>query len=140
MESLRDEGLIGSIGLSSVDLDQYRAARARVEVACVQNPYNLADTSGRDVFEACRVDGVPFVPFFPLGSAFHDENPVLNASSVPAVADRLGATPAQVALAWLLHLAPLVLLIPGTSSLSHLEENLATADLTLDDEALELLP
>ncbi len=140
MASLRREGLIGSIGLSSVDLDQYRSARSRVEVACVQNPYNLADTSGSDVFEACRSDGVPFVPFFPLGSAFRDENPVLTQPSVRATADRLGATPAQVALAWLLHQAPAVLLIPGTSSLAHLEENLAAADLTLDDEALQLLP
>ncbi len=140
MENLRREDHIGSIGLSSVDLDQYRVARSRVEVACVQNPYNLADTSGEDVFEACRSDGVPFVPFFPLDSAFRAENPVLCAPSVQATADRLGATPAQVALAWLLHLAPLVLLIPGTSSLSHLEENLAASDLSLDDEALALLP
>jgi len=140
MEAVRQEGLIGAVGVSSVDMDEYTTARSRVEVACVQNPYNLADTSGSDVFDACRADGVPYVPFFPLGSAFHPENPVLTVPSVVATADRLGATPAQVALAWLLTLAPAVLLIPGTSSRGHLEENLAAADLVLDDEALAALP
>jgi pyridoxine 4-dehydrogenase len=140
MEALRQEGLIGGIGLSNVDLEQYRAAQSLIEIACVQNSYNLADTSGEDVFEACRIDGVPFVPFFPLGSAFNPENPVLHASSVEVTADRLGATPAQVALAWLLQQAPTVLLIPGTSSLAHLEENLAAEELVLDQEALAALP
>jgi aryl-alcohol dehydrogenase-like predicted oxidoreductase len=140
MEALRQEGLIGNIGLSNVDVEQYRTARSLVDVACVQNPYNLADTSGDDVFEACRSDRVPFVPFFPLGSAFHPENPVLTAPSVESTAHRLGATPAQVSLAWLLQRAPTVLLIPGTSQLSHLEENLAAADLVLDEEALDVLP
>jgi pyridoxine 4-dehydrogenase len=82
MEALRREGLIGSIGLSNVDLEQYRTAQSQIDVACVQNPYNLADVSGADVFDACRSDGVPFVPFFPLGSAFNPENPVLGAPSV----------------------------------------------------------
>ena len=140
MESFRQEGLIGAIGLSSVDLDQYRIAQKLIDVACVQNSYNLADTSGKSIFDACRADGVPFVPFFPLGSAFNPENLVLNAASVKATADRLGATPAQVALAWLLNQAPTVLLIPGTSSLAHLEENLSAADLVLDQEAREALP
>ena len=140
MEALRQEGLIGNIGLSNVDLDQYRTAQSLIDIACVQNSYNLADTSGEDVFDACRSDGVPFVPFFPLGSAFNSENPVLGAASVLATADRLGATPAQVALAWLLHQAPTVLLIPGTSSPAHLDENLAAADLVLDRGALEVLP
>ncbi len=140
MEALRQEGLIGHIGLSNVGLEQYRAAQSLIDIACVQNPYNLADTSGEDVFDACRSDGVPFVPFFPLGSAFNPENPVLRATSVETTAHRLGATPAQVALAWLLQRAPTVLLIPGTSSVPHLEENLAAEDLVLDREALELLP
>jgi len=137
--ALRDEGLIGGIGLSNVDLDAYRLARSRTEVACVQNAFNLADRSGQDVFDACRVDEVPYVPFFPLGSALNPENPVLGAPSVRETALRLDATPAQVALAWLLHKAPNVLLIPGTSSLDHLEENLAAADLALDQEAIEVL-
>ena len=140
MESLRQEGLIGAIGLSNVDLDQYRTAQNCIDVACVQNSYNLADTSGESVFTACRTDGVAFVPFFPLGSAFNPENPVLGAAPVRSTADRLGATPAQVALAWLLSQAPTVLLIPGTSSPVHLEENLAAADLVLDQEAREALP
>lgn len=140
MEALRQEGLIGRIGLSNVELEQYRIAQSLIDIACVQNPYNLADTSGQDVLDACRSDGIPFVPFFPLGSAFHADNPVLGAASVTVTARRLGATPAQVALAWLLQRAPTVLLIPGTSSLLHLEENLAAADLVLDQEALEVLP
>ena len=139
-EALRQEGLIGSIGLSNIDLEQYRTARSMIDVACVQNPYNVVDTSGVDVFEACRSDGIPFVPFFPLGSAFNSENPVLGAPSVENTAHRLGVTPAQVALAWLPHLAPSVLVIPGTSPLVHLEENLAAADLLLDEEALDVLP
>ena len=140
MDAVREEGLIGAVGVSSVDLEEYTTARSQLDVACVQNPYNLADTSSSDVFDACQRDGVPFVPFFPLGSAFHPENPVLTAPSVVTTADRLGATPAQVALAWLLGLAPNVLLIPGTSSPAHLEENLAAADLVLDAEALAVLP
>jgi pyridoxine 4-dehydrogenase len=140
MDALRQEGLIGRIGLSNVELEQYRTAQSLIEIACVQNPYNLADTSGEDVLDACRSDGIPFIPFFPLGSAFNPDNPVLGAGSVKVTAHRLGATPAQVALAWLLQRAPTVLLIPGTSSLLHLEENLAAADLVLDQEALEVLP
>ena len=140
MIALRDEGLIGGIGLSNASLEQYRMARARIEVACVQNAYNLADRSDQAVFDACRADGVPYVPFFPLGSAFHPENPVLGAPAVKETARRLGATPAQVALAWLLHLAPNVLLIPGTSSLEHLDENLAAGELVLDQAAVDALP
>jgi len=139
MMALRDEGLIGGIGLSNVDLDAYRTARTRTEVACVQNAYNLADRSGQDVFDACRHDEVPYVPFFPLGSAFNSENPVLGATSVRETAHRLEVTPAQVALAWLLHQGPNVLLIPGTSSLDHLEENLAAGDIALDLEAVDAL-
>jgi pyridoxine 4-dehydrogenase len=140
MESMRREGLIGGIGLSNVDLEEYRTAQSLIEIACVQNPYNLADTSGEDVFDATRADGIPYVPFFPLGSAFNSEKPVLRAAAVEATARRLGATSAQVALAWLLQQAPTVLLIPGTSSLEHLEENLGAADLVLDQEALDVLP
>jgi pyridoxine 4-dehydrogenase len=139
MMQLCDEGLVGSIGLSNVSLDEYRFAAALTPVVCVQNAYNLADRSDQPVFDACRADGVPYVPFFPLGSAFHPDNPVLGSAMVKEAASRLGATPAQIALAWLLHQAPTVLLIPGTSSLSHLEENLAAADVTLDDAAIEAL-
>jgi len=140
MIALRDEGLIAGIGLSNATLEHYNEARARTEVACVQNAYNLADRSDQAVFDACQADRVPYVPFFPLGSAFHPQNPVLGAPAVKEAASRLGATPAQVALAWLLHLAPNVLLIPGTSSLEHLDENLAAGELVLDQAALDALP
>jgi aryl-alcohol dehydrogenase-like predicted oxidoreductase len=139
MESLRTEGLIGAIGLSNVTLDEYLVARSAVEVACVQNAYNLADRSDQPLLDACVSDGVPYVPFFPLGSAFNPENPVLHAPAVVEAAGRFGATPAQVALAWLLAHAPTVLLIPGTSSLGHLEENLGAAELVLDRPALDEL-
>jgi pyridoxine 4-dehydrogenase len=139
MMELRAEGAIGSIGLSNVTLEEYTFARGRIEVACVQNPYSVADRSGQDVFDACKTDAVPYVPFFPLGSAFQPENPVLTAPAVQEAARRLGVTPAQVALAWLLQQAPTLLLIPGTSSLGHLEENLAAADVVLDQEAMDAL-
>jgi aryl-alcohol dehydrogenase-like predicted oxidoreductase len=139
MTALRDEGLIGGVGLSNVTLAEYRQAGTQTEVACVQNAYNLADRSDQDVFDACRTDGVPYVPFFPLGSAFNPSNPVLGAPAVQETARRLEVTPAQIALAWLLHQAPTVLMIPGTASLEHLEENLAAADLVLDPEAIEAL-
>jgi pyridoxine 4-dehydrogenase len=140
MITMREEGLIGYIGLSNVSLDEYRTARARTDVACVQNAYSLADRSGQDVFDACCADSVPYVPYFPLGSAFNAENPVLGHPAVQETARRLDVTAAQVALAWLLRLAPTVLLIPGTSSLGHLKENLAVGDLVLDEAALEALP
>jgi pyridoxine 4-dehydrogenase len=140
MIALRDEGLIAGIGLSNATLEQYNEARSRIEVACVQNAYNLADRSDQPVFDACQADGVPYVPFFPLGSAFHPENPVLGTPAVKEAAQRLGATPAQVALAWLLHLSPNVLLIPGTSSPEHLDENLAAGELVLDQTAIDGLP
>jgi pyridoxine 4-dehydrogenase len=136
MKDLRDEGLIGAFGLSNVTLDQYLAARASTDIACVQNVYNLANRNEQSLFDTCSRDGVPFVPFFPLGSAFFAENPVLEAPAVRQVAIRLDATPAQVALAWLLAKAPTVLLIPGTSTIAHLEENLAAGKLALDDQAL----
>jgi aryl-alcohol dehydrogenase-like predicted oxidoreductase len=136
MKDLRDEGLIGGVGLSNVTLDQYLAARSSTDIACVQNVYNLANREEQPLFDACSGDGVPFVPFFPLGSAFFAENPVLQAESTIRVAARLGATAAQVALAWLLAQAPTVLLIPGTSTIAHLEENLEAGALVLDDQAL----
>jgi pyridoxine 4-dehydrogenase len=136
MVAVRDEGLIGAIGLSNVTLEQYQAAAKVTEIACVQNGYNLADRSDQRLFDSCAADGVPYVPFFPLGSAFGIENTVLTAPAVVTSAARLGITPAQVALAWLLQRSLNVLLIPGTSSLTHARENLAAAAAKLDDEAL----
>jgi len=139
MSEMVDEGLISAIGLSNVDLADYERTRAQVDIACVQNPYNLIDRSGQDVFDACGRDGVPYVPFFPLGSAFNERNPVLGARAVTEVARRRQASPAQIALAWLLSRGPNVLVIAGTSSLAHLEENMAAADLVLDEEDLAAL-
>jgi pyridoxine 4-dehydrogenase len=139
MMTLRDEGLIGAIGLSNVSLEHYRMAAGSTAVACVQNAYSVADRSDQDLFDACAADAVPYVPFFPLGSAFMPDKPVLSHPGVVAAAERLGHSPAQVALAWLLAAAPNVLLIPGTSSLRHLDENLAAADVELDQAALDAL-
>lgn len=139
MTAMRDEGLIGGVGLSNVTLDDYHTARAQTDVACVQNAYNLTDRSDQPLFDACRADSIPYVPFFPLGSAFFADNPVLDALVVEDTAHRLGATRAQVALAWLLAQAPTVLLIPGTSSPTHLEENMAAAEVVLDETAIEAL-
>lgn len=139
MHALRSEGLIAAVGVSNVTFDEYEQARRAGEVACVQNAYNIADRRDDPLLERCTADGVPYVPFFPLGSAFMADQPVLNRPSVRAVAERLQATPAQVALAWLLARSPTVLLIPGTSTPSHLEENLAVAELVLDQDAHRLL-
>jgi aryl-alcohol dehydrogenase-like predicted oxidoreductase len=139
MIALRDEGLIGGVGLSTVSLDEYRRGTAATDIACVQNAYSVADRSDQAVLDACAEDAVPYVPYFPLGSAFFPDKPVLRHPAVLSAGERLGVTPAQVALAWLLQSAPNVLLIPGTSSLGHLEENLTAADVSLDAEALEAL-
>jgi pyridoxine 4-dehydrogenase len=127
----RDEGLIDGVGVSNVSLEQLLFCLERTDIVCVQNPYNLVDRSSQPVLDECTGRGIGFVPFFPLGSGFgiHD---VRGDPSVIAAASRLGVTRAQVALAWTLAQSPQVLLIPGTSSVLHLEENLAAADLELD--------
>ena len=139
MMKARDDGLIGGVGLSNVSLGQLRHALSRTDIACVQNALNLADRAALPVLEECQRRGIAFVPFFPLGSALARGNPVLGSQPVIDTAARLGCTPAQLALAWLLDLAPNVLLIPGTSSVRHLEENMDAAGVELDAEARELL-
>jgi pyridoxine 4-dehydrogenase len=139
MIAARDEGLIGGIGLSEVTLEHLQHALQRTDIACVQNAFNLADRSSTSVLTECTTRGIAFVPFFPLGSAFADPNPVLGNELVRRTAARLGRTTVQIALAWTLGVAPNVLLIPGTSSVQHLEENLAVADVELDDETREQL-
>jgi pyridoxine 4-dehydrogenase len=134
MIKARDEGLIAGIGLSSITLEHLQIALDRTEIVCVQNAYNLVDRASRPVLDACLEHGIAFVPFFPLGSGFTTDNPVLGHPAVQSEASKLGRTPAQIALAWTLSVAPNVLLIPGTSSISHLEENTAVADIELDDE------
>lgn len=135
----RDGGLIGGVGLSNITLAHLLRALDHTDVACVQNPLNITDRAAMPVLEECTARGIAFVPFFPLGSGFAATNPVLTNEHVRRTAERLGVTPAQVALAWTLRLAPNVLLIPGTSSLSHLAENLAVADVELDAEAQQQL-
>jgi pyridoxine 4-dehydrogenase len=134
MIAARDEGLIDGIGLSSISEDHLRIALDRTEIATVQNAYNLADRSSQPVLDLCTEHGIAFVPFFPLGSAFTEDNPVLGHPAVRREAEKLGRTPAQIALAWTLSVAPNVLLIPGTSSVAHLEENTAVRDIVLDEE------
>ncbi len=131
----RDEGLIAGVGLSNVSLGQLRHAAAGTDIACVQNLFHLAERSAAPVLQECLSRGIAFVPFCPLGWPRGDANPVLRNPVVNRAAARLGATPAQVALQWLLQLAPNVLLIPGTASLAHLRDNLAAENVTLDDEA-----
>lgn len=139
MIQARDEGLIGGVGLSNITREHLLRALEHTDIACVQNPLNLADRASMPVLAECTSRGIAFVPFFPLGSGFARTNPVLGNEQVVSIAERLGRTPAQVALAWTLGLAPNVLLIPGTSSVRHLEENLAVADITLDQDTQQQL-
>jgi pyridoxine 4-dehydrogenase len=132
----RDEGLIAGVGLSNVSLAQLRHAAAGTHIACVQNLFHLADRSAAPVLQECLSRGIAFVPFCPLGWPRGEANPVLRSPVVIQAAARLGVTPPQVALQWLLQLAPNVLLIPGTASLAHLRDNLAAEDVTLDEKAL----
>jgi aryl-alcohol dehydrogenase-like predicted oxidoreductase len=136
MTAMRDEGLIAGVGLSNVSLAQFEHAVARTDIVCVQNPFNLADRSSLPLVNATADRGIAFVPFFPLGSAFGGQGRLLGDPAVVAAADRLGATTAQIALAWVLAISPNTLLIPGTSSRAHLEENLAAGSVELDAKAL----
>jgi pyridoxine 4-dehydrogenase len=139
MVELREEGKIGGVGLSNVTLEQLRAGLAHTQIVCVQNQMSLLQRDNETLLDLCREVGVPFVPFFPLGSAFPGMPKVSEQPAVHEVANRLGATPAQVGLAWLLARSPNVLLIPGTSSLAHLEENMAVGQVELDARAHEHL-
>jgi pyridoxine 4-dehydrogenase len=139
MIEARDEGLIAGIGLSNVTLEHLQIALARTDIACVQNAFNLVDRTSAPVLDACAEGGIAFVPYFPLGSGFAADNPVLGNPVVRRTAERLGHTPAQIALAWTLAVSPNVLLIGGTSSVGHLEENMAVADVELDEDTVDEL-
>jgi pyridoxine 4-dehydrogenase len=136
MVAARDEGLIAGIGLSNISLEQLQHAAAGTEIVCVQNMFHLADRTAAPLLDVCLRRGIAFVPFCPLGWPRGQDNPVLTSPMVAQTAARLGVTPAQIALQWLLQLAPNVLLIPGTGSVAHLRENLAAEHITLDDQAL----
>ncbi|MCX7355486.1 MAG: aldo/keto reductase family oxidoreductase [Alphaproteobacteria bacterium] len=131
---LQRKGLVRHIGLSNVTPAQISEGRRICKIVCVQNSYNLAQRGDDAMIDGLARDGIPYVPFFPLGGF----NP-LQSSALSNVAKRLGATPMQVALAWLLRRAPNILLIPGTSSVAHLRENLAAAGLQLADDAMKEL-
>jgi pyridoxine 4-dehydrogenase len=138
MISLRDQGKIGGIGLSNVSFDQVEAALP-AGIACVQNAYNLVLRTDEPLLELCLANGIAWVPYFPLGSGFPGQRRVTDEPEVQDVARRLGATPSQVGLAWLLAHAPNVLLIPGTSSIEHLDQNVAAGSVVLDAAALAAL-
>ncbi|WP_426625066.1 aldo/keto reductase [Leifsonia sp. McL0607] len=138
MVAMRDEGMIGAIGLSSMTIEGLRRALP-IGVACVQNAYSLVARGDEDMLELCLAEGVAWVPYFPLGSAFAGLPKVTDEPEVISVAEALGVTPSEVGLAWLLQHAPNVLLIPGTADARHLEANLAVGSLTLDAESVARL-
>ena len=131
----REEGLIEGIGLSNISRPHLLRAVAQTEIVCVQNLFNLADQRSLDVLAECADRDIAFVPFCPLGWPAELRHQILAGPVVTALAARLRATPAQVALAWLLDLAPNILLIPGTRTRAHLAENLSAASVRLDDAA-----
>lgn len=138
MTALRDEGKIGAIGLSSVTADGVRRALP-AGIACVQNAYSLLTRDDDDTLRLCLAEDIAWVPYFPLGSAFEGLPKVSEEPAVIAAARDLAATPAQVGLAWLLHHAPHLLLIPGTADPGHLKENVDAGALTLDEATLAAL-
>jgi pyridoxine 4-dehydrogenase len=138
LAALRDEGLIEAIGLSNVSVEQIERALP-IGIACVQNASNLLDRAGDAAAELCRSHGIAWVPYCPLGSAFADWPKLTDDPAVQEIAQEIGATAAQVGLAWLLRQGPNVLLIPGTRSPDHLAENVAAGELTLTGELLARL-
>ena len=139
MVALRDEGKIAGVGISNATLAQVDTAIQSADIVCVQNPFSLLDQQDTAVLGRCHAAGIAYVPFFPLGSAFPGMPKVTEQPVVQRIAEQLGLTPAQVGLAWLLSLRDNILLIPGTSSRGHLEENMTVGDLELPDDALREL-
>jgi len=134
LAELQRQGLVRHVGLSNVTATQIAEGRRITEIVCVQNMYNLAHRQDDGLIDDLARDGIAYVPFFPLGGF----SP-LQSSTLNDVAAGLGATPMQVVLAWLLHRSPNILLIPGTSSVGHLQENLAAKDIVLTDDVLAKL-
>jgi aryl-alcohol dehydrogenase-like predicted oxidoreductase len=135
LKELQDEGKVRHIGVSNVTVDELRRAQSVASIVSVQNEYNVADRRSDDVVEACEADGLAFLPWFPLGAG----RLTSSGGALDRVAAKHAATRAQVALAWLLHRSPFMLVIPGTNSAEHLVENVAAAGLSLDAEDLTLL-
>jgi aryl-alcohol dehydrogenase-like predicted oxidoreductase len=134
LAEMKQQGLIRHLGLSNVTLAQHAEAQRITEIVCVQNMYNLAHRDDDAFIDDLARQGIAYVPFFPLGGFSPLQSDALN-----EVAAELGATPMQIALAWLLHRSPNILLIPGTSSVAHLRENVAAAAITLPADALARL-
>jgi pyridoxine 4-dehydrogenase len=134
LAELQHQGLVRHIGLSNVTAKQIEEGRRIAPIVCVQNHYNLAQRTDDAMIDALARDGIAYVPYFPLGGFTP-----LQSSTLSRVAADLNASPMQVALAWLLQRSPNILLIPGTSSIAHLQANLAAADLDLSDEAVAML-
>jgi pyridoxine 4-dehydrogenase len=139
MIAARDDGLIEGIGLSNISRDHLIHALDRTEIACVQNAFSLVDRSSMPVLQECTERGIAFVPFFALRSPFAPPDQVLGQDAVLRAAQRLGHRPAQIVSAWTLNVATNVLMIPGTSSVRHLEENMTVASIELDDQSREQL-
>ena len=135
LKRAKDEGLVRHVGLSEVGVDDIKAAREVVEIATVQNLYNLTNRQSEDVLEYCEQEGIGFIPWFPLAAGKLAEP----GGAVAEIAAAHDATPGQVALAWLLQRSPVMLPIPGTSSVAHLEENVAAAELELGDDEISRL-
>ncbi len=140
LEDLRQEGKLELIGISNASAETVRRALELIDIACVQNAYSVVNHAAEDELALCEERELAFVPFFPLGSAFTGGPRQLAADPVIAeVAARRQATPSQIALAWLLHRSERILLIPGTSSIQHLEENLAAGNIELDEQDMQSL-
>ena len=135
LRELQDEGKVRHLGLSEVDVDQLDHARDHLEVVSVQNRYNLLDRGSDAVLDACEAAGIGFLPWFPVATG----DLARPGGPLDALAGRTGATPSQLALAWLLQRSPVMLPIPGTSSIAHLEENIAASQVTLTDDELAAL-
>ncbi|MFG3284230.1 oxidoreductase [Streptomyces sp. NPDC048111] len=135
LADLREQGLIRHLGLSGITGAQLTQAQSIAPVVCVQNRYNLVDRADDDLVDRCAEENIAYAAFFPLGGAFDP----LRSRILRDVARRVGASEQQVALAWLLRRSPSMVLIPGTSSVAHLRENIAAADLHLPDEAIDAL-
>ena len=134
LRELRDEGKVRHVGVSNVSVEQLEEARGVVEIASVQNRFGLTDRRSADVLAACERNGIAFLPWAPLDGGTPADDRV-----VGEIAEHHGTTPFGVAIAWLLHVSPVVLPIPGTSSVAHLEENVVAAALSLNDDELERL-
>ncbi len=133
LKQLQDEGKIRHIGISNADVQQLRIAQSVTKISSVQNQYNATTRDSEDVLNACEADGIVFIPYFPLGAGEINANPGFS-----KVAQARGITPFQLAIAWLLKRSPVMLPIPGTSSIGHLGENVAAASITLSDQEFEL--